>query len=226
VFSGRDLLHNLTFANQLTFLRLVSIPFFVLSLLGNRPGLALGLFVAAAVTDTLDGIIARVLKQKTALGAYLDPAADKLLMTCAIVCLTLPDHIRVAPQFVLLNRIPLWLTLLAVFRDLIIVLTVLALYVTYRITRFPPTVLGKLMTLSEVLLVSLILLYNTRGIESVFIVPLAVWVSLSFTLASGFHYIYRTSVMLRAKEAETRLAGAATGASLAAEEGRQAGRPL
>ncbi|PYT07837.1 MAG: hypothetical protein DMF49_06920, partial [Acidobacteria bacterium] len=106
VTPGRQILRNLTFANQLTFLRLVSIPFLALALLSNRHGLALGLFAAAALTDAFDGLIARILKQKTALGALLDPAADKMLLTCSLVLLSLPDHMRIAPDFTLANRLP------------------------------------------------------------------------------------------------------------------------
>ena len=193
----RQLLRNLTFANQLTFLRLIVIPFFAIALLNNRSELAFALFAGAAVTDVLDGLIARILKQKTALGALLDPAADKLLLTTALVFLSLPDHMKLAPEFELTNRIPLWLTCLAISRYLFIVLTAAVLYAVFAIRRFPPSLLGKLTTLFEILLVSLVLFCNALGRDSEFFVPLAIWTSLAFTLMSGFHYIYRTSLLVR-----------------------------
>ena len=211
VTPGRQILRNLTFANQLTFLRLVSIPFLALALLSNRHGLALGLFAAAALTDAFDGLIARILKQKTALGALLDPAADKMLLTCSLVLLSLPDHMRIAPDFTLANRLPLWLIVLTISRDLFIVLTAAVLYLAYGIARFPPTLLGKLTTGSEVLLVTLVLGYNSRAEESNLIVPMAVWATLVFTLASGFHYIYRTGVLIRQAQPESMVAMAGGG---------------
>src|SRR3989449_10983684 len=95
----REVLRNFTFANQLTFLRLIAIPFFIIAVLTNRPGIALSLFVAAAVTDWFDGLIARFLRQTTALGAFLDPVADKLLLTAAFIGLAIPDHPKALPAF-------------------------------------------------------------------------------------------------------------------------------
>src|SRR5436309_12366875 len=100
----RDILRNFTFANQLTFLRLIAIPFLVISVLTNRPIIALLLFLAAALTDSLDGLIARYLKQTTALGAFLDPVADKLMLTAAFVVLTIPDHPKALPEFEAANH--------------------------------------------------------------------------------------------------------------------------
>jgi cardiolipin synthase len=196
----RQVLRNLTFANQLTFLRLAVIPFFVLALLDNQHTAALVLFGAAAVTDTLDGLIARILKQQTALGALLDPIADKLLLTTALVCLTLPDHIRVAPEFTLVNRVPIWLTVLALSRDMIILVTVGVLYLIYGITRFPPSRAGKLTTFSLVVLVSLVLWFNSRETVSPLAVPIAAWTALGFTLGSGLHYVFRTGQLIREVE--------------------------
>ena len=76
----------LTYANQLTILRIAAIPFFVLLLVYGYPGAATIVFILAGVTDALDGLIARMLRQKTALGSFLDPVADKLLLTAAFLC--------------------------------------------------------------------------------------------------------------------------------------------
>src|SRR5205814_1270182 len=89
----------LTTANQLTILRIVFVPLFIILLAYREIGLALGTFVLAGITDVLDGVIARRFRQKTSIGAMLDPLADKLLMTSSVVLLSLP-------QMELQNAIP------------------------------------------------------------------------------------------------------------------------
>lgn len=192
----KEVLRNFTFANQLTFLRLIAIPFFIICVLTNRPGIALALFVAAAVTDWFDGLIARFLRQTTALGAFLDPVADKLLLTSAFICLTIPDHPKLLPDFTAANHVPIQLTILTISRDTFIVMTSIILYFVYRITRFPPTIWGKITTCVEMVAIGLFLYFNMRGQDSD-IVIWAAWITLVLVVASGFHYIYRCSVMIR-----------------------------
>ena len=104
----------LTLANQLTILRIMLIPAFVLLTVYGYLGAALLVFLIAGVTDALDGLIARVTSQRTSLGAWLDPMADKLLLVTTFVVLTLP-------QVQLTNHVPLWLTVLIISRDIVIV---------------------------------------------------------------------------------------------------------
>ena len=106
-----------TIANQLTLLRMLLIPAFVLLVVYGRFGWALVVFIVAGVTDALDGIIARMPGQKSELGAWLDPVADKLLLVTTFIVLTLPN-------IGLVNRIPIWLTVIVISRDIGIVLTV------------------------------------------------------------------------------------------------------
>jgi cardiolipin synthase len=94
-----------TVPNVLSYLRLLAVPVFVALHLGGRPGWALALFLAAALTDSLDGFLARLLDQQTKLGAFLDPLADKLLMGAALIMLFFEDEA------------PLWMVLLVAFRD-------------------------------------------------------------------------------------------------------------
>lgn len=197
----KEVLRNFTFANQLTFLRLIAIPFFIIGILTNRPGIALGLFIAAAVTDSLDGLIARFLKQTTALGGYLDPVADKLLLMAAFVVLTIPDHPNSIPDYAAVNHVPIQLTILILSRDVFIVTTAIILFFGVGIRRFPPTALGKITTFSEVITVALFLLYNTLGVPSDAL-NWASGITMTLVIASGFHYIYRTSVMIRETHAE------------------------
>src|SRR6266699_1060563 len=107
----------LTPANQLTLLRMFLIPAFVILVVYGYLGWALTVFVTAGITDALDGVIARRSGQKTTLGAWLDPMADKLMLVSAFVVLTLPN-------VGLANRLPLWLTALVISRDVCIVITV------------------------------------------------------------------------------------------------------
>src|SRR5689334_12075025 len=105
-----------TLANQLTLLRMLLIPAFVILTLYGEFGWALATFSFAGLTDLLDGLAARAADQRSTLGAWLDPAADKLLLVTTFVVLTLPN-------IGLANRIPLWLTILVISRDVGIVLT-------------------------------------------------------------------------------------------------------
>lgn len=180
---------HLTLANQLTFLRLVAVPFFILAVLEARFGVALSIFIAAGVTDLLDGLIARVFRQRTALGAFLDPAADKLLLTAAFVLLTkYPSLLQAIPMT---NRIPLGLTILVISRDVLIVAIAVMLNLAYGQTRFVPSIWGKITTGAELVLVGLVLLSNHLE-RSHPIVSFAIGGTLVLILISGFHYLWRT----------------------------------
>lgn len=193
----KKLLGSVTLANQLTFLRLLAAPFFILAILYARFDIALSLFSAAAITDLLDGLIARLFHQETSLGAYLDPAADKILLTCAFVLLT--DYPSLFQGIPMVNRIPLWLTILTIFRDVFIVSVALMLYLAYGRTSFKPTFLGKLTTLGESLCVWLFLLFNELA-RSHAVLPLAVRGTLGLILVSGFHYMWRAVRAVRTEE--------------------------
>jgi len=181
---------GLTLANVLTMLRMVVIPFFIMAIGYNRSGWALTLFLLAGVTDLLDGLIARVWKQQTILGAILDPMADKLLLTAAFVMLAIPDGTKVFPELALTNRIPIYVVIIAISRDVFILLIALVMYMTMGTTRFPPSLPGKLTTAVNVLTICVLLFGNYLGRELVVLGPTMVWLSLAVTLASGFHYIY------------------------------------
>jgi cardiolipin synthase len=195
---------NLTLANQLTFLRLLAIPFFILAILNARFDLALWLFVAAAVTDLLDGLIARVFQQRTPLGAYLDPAADKLLLTAAFVLLT--EYPSMFQDIPMANRIPIWLTTLTISRDVFIVSVSLMLYLAYGVSKFRPTILGKVTTLGEILTIGAFLLCNHLRTEH-WALTAACWTTLTLILLSGFGYLWRTVGMVRAEGPEARSGG-------------------
>lgn len=176
----------LTVANQLTLLRMALIPAFAISLVYGYLGVSLTVFVLAGVTDLFDGFIARRTRQQTTLGAWLDPAADKLLLLTMFVVLTLPlDH--------LVHRIPLWLTLLVIGRDVGIVVTVAIVNLAVGRRTFHPSLLGKLATATFVVTGTVTLLYNVVAVPSP--VPmLCVYASLAITLVSAADYLWRTAI--------------------------------
>ena len=178
-----------TLANQLTIARMVLVPIFIMLVVSNRPGWALGVFAAAGISDAVDGFIARRFGQGTSLGVILDPIADKLLMTAALVVLSLPDHPASFPDFALLNRFPILLTILTISRDVLIVLIALVIHLASGLTRFPPTLYGKITTVVQVVTVCFILLFNSLSVRSERLIPGLVVLTLVATVFSGFHYI-------------------------------------
>ena len=172
---------NLTTANQLTILRMLLIPAFVILLVYGYRGWALLTFLAAAATDLLDGLIARIAGQKTDLGAWLDPMADKLLLVTMFVMLTLPG-IGSA------NRLPLWFTVLVISRDVAIVLTVAVINLAVGHRTFRPSFFGKLATATYVVTGVAALYFNYLNQQSAIVTAL-IWGSLAITIVSGVHYL-------------------------------------
>ena len=175
----------LTPANQLTLLRMLAVPAFVILVVYGYLGWALIVFAAAGATDALDGLIARRSGQKTQLGAWLDPAADKLLLVTTFVVLTLPG-------LGLANRLPIWLTVLIISRDIGIVLTVAVVNLAIGPKTFKPSIYGKLATAIYIVTAVVAMYFNYRGYESV-VVRFFVYMSLFVTLLSGLHYVWHAS---------------------------------
>jgi len=175
----------LTIANQLTLLRMFLIPAFIVLVVDGELGWALAVFAAAGVTDGLDGIIARRSGQKTTLGAWLDPMADKLMLTSAFVVLTLPN-------LGLANKLPIWLTALIISRDVGIVVTVAIINMAVGRRTFQPSIYGKLATVIYIVTVSAAMLFNYLGYHSP-VVDVCIYASFVITLVSGFHYLWHVS---------------------------------
>jgi cardiolipin synthase len=175
----------LTAANQLTLLRILLVPVFVLCMLYGLPGWALFTFAVAGATDAFDGLLARKLGQPTTLGAWLDPMADKLLVASMFVMLTLPGFNHA-------NRLPLWLTVLVLSRDIVIVLTVAIVNMAVKRRTFRPSMLGKVATAAFVITGVVTLYANYRG-EASALVTVGVYVSLLLTLASAAEYVVRVA---------------------------------
>jgi cardiolipin synthase len=171
----------LTAANQLTLLRMLLIPAFVILVLYGHLGWALIVFVTAGVTDGLDGVIARR-TQRTTLGAWLDPMADKLLLVTTFVVLALPG-------LDLANRLPVWLTVCIISRDIVIILTVAVVNLAIGRRTFSPSIFGKIATATYIVTAVAAMLFNYLGYHSA-IVDVGIWVSLAITIISSLHYIW------------------------------------
>lgn len=171
----------LTVANLLTILRLILIPVFVTAIYYQEFAWALSIFLLAAITDGLDGLVARSFNQKTQLGAILDPMADKLLLVTAFVTLSLP-------RFTLTPPIPFWLTATAISRDVFIVLGALVINMTTGFSKFRPSLPGKLNTVVQLGMILLFLLTNAWGLFAQ-LLPGVYYLTLGVTIFSGLHYI-------------------------------------
>jgi cardiolipin synthase len=185
----------LRLANLLTMARMVMIPLLITLLLSNHHGWAFLVFVFAGLTDALDGVIARRLQQSSTLGSFLDPMADKLLMTACFIILALPDHPRSVPDFFIANHLPVYLTVVTISRDVFIVVIALLIHLTSGLTRFTPTFLGKITTITQVVTIGVVMLFNYWGEEAPILIGALVWLTLAMTLASGLHYIYHSTRM-------------------------------
>jgi cardiolipin synthase len=174
---------KLTLANQMTLLRIILIPAFVLLVVYGKLGAALLVFIVAGVTDALDGLIARLAGQGTSLGAWLDPMADKLLLVSAFIVLTIPS-------ISMTNHLPLWLTVTVISRDIVIVDVVAIVNLAVGPRTFKPSLLGKAATAAFIVTAVVVMYFNYRQEMSVF-VDLWVWLSLALTLVSAGDYFFK-----------------------------------
>lgn len=178
----------LTLPNALTLLRILAIPFFAIALWYGHHWQAFILFAAAGFTDLLDGFIARTFDQGSALGAVLDPAADKLLMTTAFILMAWRTEGMTAP-------IPVWVAILAIMRDLVISFYAFASVDRLSDSKFHPSMLGKLSTAMQLIAISLGLLFNALGYRPWMdpFLPEMYWMVAALVLASGIHYFVRAT---------------------------------
>jgi cardiolipin synthase len=178
-----------TAPNQLTLLRLIFIPFVIICVFDARWRWALALIVAAGLSDAFDGLLARALDQRTMLGQYLDPIADKMLLSSLFLVLSF------------VKKIP-WRYTVAVFsRDAIIVATCVVLYAAVGFRDFRPSIWGKLNTLCQIAAVFFVILFQVMPGPLVFsAVRLFLYATFTFTTISGVHYVLVTGYRLRKME--------------------------
>jgi cardiolipin synthase (CMP-forming) len=168
-----------TVPNQITLLRLGFLPLFLILMSYEEYRWALLVLVVSGLSDGVDGLLARKLNQKSALGAYLDPIADKLLLSSSFVVLAFK------------HKIAWWLTIMVLSRDVLLltVAAVILLISGYR--PFPPSILGKITTASQILLVFVVVLGAAYPSEQLTTLTrdLIYFVTV-VTVASGFHYSF------------------------------------
>ncbi len=163
--------------NWLTTLRILLIPVFVTLLVYRRAGAALVVFCLASLTDLLDGYVARVQGRQTRLGAFLDPVADKLLLTSGFVTLTW------------LKVLPFWITAVVVSRDVVLSIGVLVIHVAGGTVHPSPTWVGKMSTVFQMALVLAAMASAYFQLVPPFVTKLLAWVTAGFTITSGLQYI-------------------------------------
>jgi cardiolipin synthase len=166
-------------ANLLTLLRLVLVPFVILAILEGRHSLALALFAGAALTDLLDGAVARRFRLATPAGAWLDPVADKCLLSGAFLALAAA------------GMMPWWLVGIVFGRDFYILAGAASVMLLTSVRKFPPSIWGKVSTFVQILTV-VVSMAGYVGAARVMLLPCA-----AFTIWSGIHYTWRTVQLAR-----------------------------
>jgi cardiolipin synthase len=176
-----------TVPNQITLLRLGFLPFFLILVLYQQYQWALFVLVFVALTDAIDGFLARRLHQKSALGAYLDPIADKLLLSSSFIVLAME------------KQIGWWLTMMVLSRDVLLLVVAAVILIVQGYRPFPPSLLGKATTFFEIALVFFVVFaaaYPNEG-APLFIHYLAYLVA-ALVVVSGFHYAFVVARRLHA----------------------------
>ncbi len=172
-------MHILNLPNILTMMRIILIPVFVTSIVYMRYDYALALFAVAALTDLFDGLIARMKSQKTVLGSFLDPLADKFLLMTSFIL------------FSVYKLVPTWLTITIISRDVIVITGWIIIYLVTHSAKVEPTFTGKAAIASQLVLICYILFdVNVPGVPS-YLRGYLIWITAVFTIISALHYIYR-----------------------------------
>lgn len=168
-----------TVPNQITLLRLGFLPLFLILISYDQYYWALLILVLSGLSDAIDGLLARKLNQRSALGAYLDPIADKLLLSSSFVILAME------------KKIPWWLTIIVLSRDILILIVAAVIILISGYRPFPPSILGKLTTVSQIALVFLIVLGAAYPHFAVARLNLALmYVVSALAVVSSFHYSF------------------------------------
>lgn len=176
-----------TAPNQLTLLRMVFVPFIVIELVDGHYSRALLLFVIAGMSDGLDGLLARSLHQQTLLGQYLDPIADKLLLSTMFLVLSI------------LHRIPWKFTVLVFSRDISILAASAVLFAIAGLRNFRPSIFGKANTFSQIAAVFSVMLFQVRPARWLWITrTVFLRATFAFTIVSALHYVILVQHRLRA----------------------------
>jgi len=169
---------QISIPNIITALRILIVPLFIILLINRQLGMALAVFIIAAVSDGLDGLLARLLNQRTLLGAYLDPIADKLLLMAAFISLAFMD------------LTPAWLAVLVISRDVLILIGIAIFTLIHMPMTMRPSLISKLTTLCQLLTIAVILLDLQQTAATRIAHATLLWSTALLTIASGLHYTY------------------------------------
>jgi cardiolipin synthase len=177
--------------NQLTLARMAFLPFIVINLLDGRYGWALVLFLLAGLSDGLDGLLARTLRQQTLLGQYLDPIADKMLLSTVFLVLSI------------VHKIPWKFTVLVFSRDICILVVSAVLYTIAGLRDFRPSIFGKANTFAQLAAVVFVMLLQVDHDKWVWVARTTfLRATFMFTIISGLHYVYLVGRRLHAAGAQ------------------------
>lgn len=174
--------------NLLTIFRLFITSFFILAIHYGKFTIALWLFVIQAITDLLDGFLARVLGEKTSLGALLDPLADKAMLVSSFIVLYIKDVV------------PFWVTFIVLTRDIVLTVGYLILCKLFGKIEIIPSVLGKITTFCQIGTVVYVLWSDARSYQDFFFYP-----TIALTIITGLHYIYQGVIIIKNKGRVTAL---------------------
>jgi len=174
-----------TLPNFITLLRLAALPFFLVAIADGRFDIALGIFVLAGLSDGVDGFLARRFDMRSAIGAYLDPIADKLMLMSSYLFLAIPSY----PAEV---KVPVWLAVIVISRDFLLLLVALLLILTGARRRFPPSWVGKVTTVTQIITVLFVLCANLWNWPRA-IVLIGFGAAATTTILSGFDYVHQTA---------------------------------
>jgi len=186
--TSRRLDFNLNLPNLITLARLISVPVAIWLIVDERYAVAFWVFVGAGISDAIDGYIAKRFDRQTSLGAVLDPAADKALLTGLYVTLFLTNHL------------PGWLVSLVVLRDVLIVLGYLALRARATPHNLGPLFVSKINTLVQIALVGFVLARLGVGVEAGWETQLLIAAAAITTVLSGLSYLVRWGRILAGSE--------------------------
>jgi len=167
----------LNIPNLLTLARIILTPFIIYAIIEHQAVLALLLMAIAGITDMLDGAIARYFNQRSTVGAFMDPLADKLLLISTIVTLYFID------------QIPLFLFLAVIFRDLIIIVGAIAYEMVTHKLEIQPSIASKITTFLQIFLVLIALAEMAWQWPGNHILFVSIWLTFAFTCMSGLQYM-------------------------------------
>jgi len=167
----------MTVPNLITAIRIILAPVFIIYLINDQFILALIVFVICGVSDGIDGLIARIFNQKSTLGTYLDPIADKIVLVSAFIALSVR------------SSLPPWLTVMVIARDIMIFLGVFVLFLNRLDLNIKPSILSKITTCLQFITVIAVLSKEYLPFSSNYFLYIF-YITALFTISSGLHYMY------------------------------------